>query len=237
MSKLLADQVYSTLKEEIISCAWMPGQQINQAQLAEKYSSGLTPVREALQRLVQEGYVQAIPRFGYIVSPVTISDVREIYELRHVLESAAVRLAILRASDLQLNQLSEEVHFTYRHGDRDSYHQFLIKNAAFHDRIASFSQNSRLMANIHKTLEELRRVFHLGLDLRDSAEEMYHEHLELVKAMTARDVSLAERIVRDQIFRSEERVLEALTRATSTDFSNPFSQNVLISPPKPLSEN
>ena len=69
----LADKAYEVIKADIITCVLRPGQQIAQPRFAERYGMGLTPVREALQRLAQEGFVQAVPRFGYIISPIAIS--------------------------------------------------------------------------------------------------------------------------------------------------------------------
>ena len=59
-----------------------PGQLIVQGDLAEKYNIGITPVREALRQLSQEGFVQAVPRLGYQVSQITNQDVEEIFEMR-----------------------------------------------------------------------------------------------------------------------------------------------------------
>jgi DNA-binding FadR family transcriptional regulator len=65
---------------------------------------------------------------------------------------------------------------------------------------------------VSRFLDELTRVFHLGLDLRDSAEEMRDEHLALAQALCSRDPDQAEQIVQSQIARSQNRVLEALIR-------------------------
>jgi DNA-binding GntR family transcriptional regulator len=105
MRHSLADKAYEILQGEILTCAVKPEQQIVQSQLAERYQVGTTPIREALQRLAQGGFVQPIPRFGYIVNPTPISDVHKIYELRSIVESAVARLAAVRGSQEQLNNL------------------------------------------------------------------------------------------------------------------------------------
>jgi len=207
----LSDQAYEMIKAEIITCVLEPGQQIAQSQLVERYQVGTTPIREALQRLAQEGFVQPIPRFGYIVSPITFSDVHEIYELRSILESAAARLAAIRGTDRQLQEIAKPADFTYVYKDRRSYSDFLTRNADFHRSIAIAAGNRRLADQISKLLDEMTRIFHLGLDLRDSAEEMRDEHLTLVKALGDRDPERAEQLVQSQIARSQQRVLEALT--------------------------
>jgi DNA-binding GntR family transcriptional regulator len=212
----LSDRAYDIIKNDIITCALEPGQQVAQRQLVERYGLGTTPIREALQRLVQEGLVQPIPRFGYLVNPVTLSDVREIFELRSILESGAARLAVERGSQEDLERISQEATFTYVYRDRPSYSEFLSRNAEFHRSIAVLAGNERLADQISRLLDEMTRVFHLGLDLRDSATEMRDEHINLARALSARDGDQAVQIARAQIARSQERVLEALTRRIVT---------------------
>lgn len=210
--KNLSEQAYAAVKLAIISCELAPGQQIPLHQLVEKYNFGATPIREALVRLAQEGLVQPIPRFGYIVSHVTLSDIHELYELRMILESAVARMAAVRATDEQIRKISEEAHFTYIFGDHNSYHQFLEQNSEFHLRVARAAGNKRLSNQISQVLDELTRVFHFGLDLRDSAEEMRQEHIELAEALLERDAQNAGSVVSEQIAASLERVLKALTK-------------------------
>jgi len=218
----LSDQAYNSIKEAIITCALGPGEQIVQSQLAERYGIGTTPVREALQRLAQEGFVRAVPRFGYVVTPVTFTDVQEIYELRAIVETAAVRLAAVRGTTEQLRQIAETADFTYKYRDIGSYASFLNLNADFHRSVAGLAGNARLVDQVSRLLDELNRVFHLGLDLRDSAHEMRDEHLALADALTQRDPDRAEAIVRSQIERSQQRVLEALTRGSGVGVGKGF---------------
>jgi len=204
----LADRAYATIKKDIITCVLDPGSQIAQSQLVQRYDFGITPIREALKRLEQEGYVQSVPRFGYIVTPINIKDIEDIYDLRLILEKSSVRLAAQRASDDQLARLLERANFTYRFKDTESYQKFLEMNNAFHVAIALTSGNRKLADTLADLLNQMTRIFHLGLDLRDSAEEMRHEHLALANAISKRNVDQAEQIVEDQITSSRRRVIE-----------------------------
>ncbi len=204
----LADKAYAALKKDIITCVLDPGSQIAQSQLVQRYDIGITPIREALKHLEQDGYVQSVPRFGYIVTPINIKDIEDIYDLRLILEKSAVRLSAQRASDDQLAQLLERANFSYRFKDTESYRKFLEMNNAFHVAIALTSGNRKLADTLADLLNEMTRIFHLGLDLRDSAEEMRHEHLALASAISQRNVEQAEQIVEDQITSSRRRVIE-----------------------------
>jgi DNA-binding GntR family transcriptional regulator len=206
----LAEEAYRVIKDDIITCALEPGQKIVQSELADRYQMGTTPIREALHRLAQDQLVEPVARVGYIVTPVTIADVREIFELRYILESATVRLAASRADQDHLEEIRSSAHFTYTYRDRQSYIEFLSQNARFHRKIAEVGGNRRLVSSISQLLDELTRVFHLGLDIRDSAAEMKQEHIALAEALCRRDAERAARIVQDQIERSQERILQAL---------------------------
>jgi DNA-binding GntR family transcriptional regulator len=206
----LAERAYNTIKRDILTCVLDQGTLVAQSQMVEQYDFGITPVREALKRLEAEGYVQSIPRFGFVITPITIKDVEDLYELRQVLETASVRMAIQHASNEQIAEFRRRVDFTYTFKDRESYMEFLEGNIGFHVSIALMSGNRKLAEALSRVLNEMTRIFNLGLDLRDSAEEMRNEHVALASALASREVKRAEQIIEDQIRRSRQRVVEML---------------------------
>jgi DNA-binding GntR family transcriptional regulator len=208
----LADQAYNAIKRDIVTCVLDPGLQIAQSHLVERYQMGLTPIREALKRLEQENLVQSIPRFGYVISPITIEDLQDIFEMRLILEKAAARLAILRASDEQIEAIRKNSTFTYRYQDRKSYEEFLDMNTEFHTSVALTTGNRRLSETLSRLLDSMIRIFYLGLEWKDSAEEMQQEHMTLSDALVKRDADLAEQIIEDQINHSRLRIEQMLTQ-------------------------
>jgi DNA-binding GntR family transcriptional regulator len=209
-SRSLARQAYEALKQDILTCTLAPGAQIFESDLAARYGMSKTPVREALNLLGQEGLVQVLPRRGYLVAPVTLRDVQEVFQLRLLLETAAAELAAEHITEEALRQLNALVAVRYTYRDRASYARFLRANRAFHVAVAEASGNRRLAAFVGKLLEDMERILHLGLDLRDSAEEMATEHGELVDALLKGDGALARKVVTEQLQNSRKRVLEAL---------------------------
>jgi len=206
----LANQAYSVIRKDILTCELEPGSRIAQSQMVERYNFGTTPIREALKRLEQEGFVQSLPRFGYLIAPITIKDVEDLYNLRLILEKSSIRQAIQRISDQQIEQIRAMAEFTYTFKDHESYLAFLENNVNFHVTIALTSGNRRLAEMVGSTLSAMTRIFILGLTLRDSGEEMHYEHVALAQAISARDVLLAEQLVEDQINLSRRRVVERL---------------------------
>src|SRR6185295_11391540 len=94
----LTDRVHAALREAITSGRLAPDARIKQEQIAAELGVSRTPVREALHLLEREGLVRLVPRRGAIVQGFTAADVRELYELRELLEPAAAALATVRAT-------------------------------------------------------------------------------------------------------------------------------------------
>lgn len=211
-SQSFAGQAYAIIKKDILTCVLDPGSKIAQPELVKRYDFGITPIREALKRLEQEGLVKSMPRFGYLISPITIQDVEEIFELRMILEKSAVQMAIECATDEQLASIMQHANFTYIYKDRETYLIFLEQNISFHRAIALAAGNRRLADMLTIVLGEMTRPFNLGLDLRDSAEEMRREHIAIATTLVHRDVENAEQTITAQITRSRERVVEMLNK-------------------------
>ena len=216
---LLTDRAFDRIRHDIITCAIAPGTEISEAQLVAHYKLGKAPVRMALNRLAHDGLVRAIPRRGYRVTQVTLKDIHDVFELRLMLEPAAARMAAGRVDAQRLRGLDEVCRAGYQPGDARSTSRFLEANKAFHVEIARAAGNARLAGAVEQLLDEMTRLLHLGLGLRNRSQEMQREHRALVKALTRGDGGTAERICREQIETARGMVLSAIL--TSSSVMNP----------------
>jgi DNA-binding GntR family transcriptional regulator len=223
MRATLANKAYEQIKFDIITCLYVPGQQVAQPQLVEKYKFGITPVREALHRLAQEGFLRPVPRFGYIIIPISIPDVNQIFELRSILEPAAAHIAAEVASDEALEHLIKSADFSYIPGDRQSIIDFVNNNARFHLSFAIATGNRRLVEAISRMLDEMSRIFFLGLNFREMSEEVRAEHQAIATAIYNRDPNKAEQTSREEIAHSKVRIMDVLRNRWEKDFT--FAQN------------
>lgn len=223
-------QVYDQLKRDIITCHIAPGQALFEGQLAERMGTSKTPVREALGMLVQEGFVEVQSRQGYRVTDITLADVQEVFFIRLLVEPAAAELAAERATAEQLRELQELSQKTYIFGDPETYERFIAENRAFHVKLAEASGNRRLAATLRKLLEEMQRLFYLGLDLRDSAEEQVVEHRELLEALLKGNHHVAHEIAKRQVESSRKRVMEALLNSVGTSAASKAGEVVKLRP-------
>ena len=125
---LLRDNVYESLRSDILTCRLAPGDDMREQDLAERYAVSRQPVREALLRLEREHLVTVQPRQGYRVSPISLVDARDLLRFRLALEPACVAEAIESAPDDILKALDEFRLFAGDHED------FIAYNRAFHYR-------------------------------------------------------------------------------------------------------
>src|SRR5271170_3283594 len=98
---------FDRIRQDIIGCALEPGRQVTEAELAARYALGKAPIRAALLGLCQEGLVRAIPRRGYLITPITMRDVQDVFQLRILLEPTAARLSAGRVTNEPLRRLAE----------------------------------------------------------------------------------------------------------------------------------
>jgi len=210
VSQPLSAVAYEAIQGDIIRCRLLPGAEFTENALVSRYQLGKTPVRQALARLAQEGLVRILPRRGYLVAPISIKDVQDIFALRLLLETEGVRLAAGKVDGERLRRLDEICSAGYDPGNPDSAAEFLRVNTEFHVTIAQASGNDRLASIVAQLLRDMERIFHVGLRLRNRSEEMAHEHRDLVAALVAGDGEAAKRIDAAQIEAARKMVMDGL---------------------------
>lgn len=212
---LLSERAYERVKHDIICCLIPPGAEISEAMLCAQYKLGKAPVRMALSRLAHDGLVRAIPRRGYMVTPVTLKDIQDVFELRLMLEPQAARLAAGRVDAKRLRLLDEICRAGYQPGEAKSTARFLEANKEFHVSIAQASGNARLAHAVSQLLDEMTRLLHLGLGMRNRSQEMQHEHRSLMRALVRGEGGKAETICREQIEAARQMVMKAMLNCDS----------------------
>jgi DNA-binding GntR family transcriptional regulator len=195
-SASFSQKAYEALRRDIVTCIIAPGELISQPQLVERYGIGSTPIREAMQRLVQERLIGAVGRVGYVVTPITYSDVCEIYEMRIILETAAMQLAMERGSDSELTAIADSADFRYADGDIDSELEFVGRNFAFHLSIAAVSRNQRLVDGLSQLLHQSQRILFANANSANGSLEAREGHLAIADALCARDLVRGTGLVR-----------------------------------------
>ncbi len=192
----LAQSVHRQLKADILSCRLLPGSRMAAAQLAERFEVSRTPVHEALKALCQEGLLQVLPRVGYIVTPVTVADIDEIFDLRITLEVLGAGRAAELVTDQDIARLRAQHARAEENCGRGStddpayLDSLMAGNREFHTTVAALSGNHRLARIVGGLLDEGQRIYFL----------YYHSgrppppgdpHDDVIRALAARDPAAA----------------------------------------------
>lgn len=209
------DAVHVRLREDIVTCRLTPGLRVSETILAQTYACGKAPVRAALARLRQEGWILSEARKATLITPITLQDVHELYELRLLLEPAAAKLAAGRVNASELGRLRKLANQRYVPGNARSTLTFLQANREFHLTIAHATRNSLLTRALAELLDRMTRVMHLGLALRDRTRELRHDHRSLVAALARGNAGAAESLARKEIEDSRRMVIDALLNSQS----------------------
>lgn len=206
----LGGPIHAALRRQIMTGQIRPGDRLVESQLAGRWGVSKSPLREALKALQHEGLVEAVPRRGYIVTPITVKQVQDLFDLRLILEREAAARAARTASVAQVEGLRDLVGDPYVVGDVESQNRFLTVNKQFHLAVARITGNQRLVGLLDRLLDELERLFHLGLDVRDRADALVQEHRDLVAAIADRDPGRAAAVMETQVENARQMVLEGI---------------------------
>jgi DNA-binding GntR family transcriptional regulator len=206
----ISDDVYLRLRQDIIECAFQPGERVTEAQIAEQYDVGKTPARETLRRFVMEGLVQLTETGAYQVAPITLRHVQELFELRLMLEPATVALATSRIDTTTLKRLKTLSEVRYDAKKRSSVRDFLQQNAEFHSLIAHSANNQRVATLLDQLVLECDRLVHFGVLSHPQSEQTRKEHQQLVAAIAKKDTELARDTTLKHIKATEQMVMASL---------------------------
>ena len=204
-------RAYRLLKADIVRGVFDMGEKLNENQLARRYEVGKTPIREALGMLQQEGFVQAVPRVGYLTSQLTVRDVDDIFELRLIVEGIAAEKAATTITEDALEQL-DQLRWEFQAGDREGYLKFFEENLKFHSIIASASGNRLLAQVVVGLLERMHRLVILRLDLSSTLDELVGEHRRMLVALRQRDPVKAREHMQADISGTYQVALESLKK-------------------------
>jgi GntR family transcriptional regulator, rspAB operon transcriptional repressor len=207
----LSARVYNQIKNLILCNEIMPGQKLHHQQLSERLGVSRTPIREALTRLVQEGYVSFLPNRGFTCKEIRMQEAEELYELREALEAFAVEKAIQTVSDAALRELREKMNVYGLDVQNRFTRERLIYDQDVHLAIAELTGNETLKNTLSHVFERI--VLKRRTDgLYDPARGMsaHREHLCLLEAMERRDAGQAVAILRNHIQAGKKNVMADL---------------------------
>ena len=199
--------IYSEIRSAIITGEKKPGERIDVETIKNEHGVSVTTVREALQKLGQEHLVAIRPQSGYYVMRLTLKELRDLLELREILETSAVEMAACNISDDEIKTL-EQVHKGYTGDDRESYTRYTDENRMFHTRIARASGNDELAAMLSQVHDRLARF----MVIRQAGHNIADIHNRLLEKLKSHDVKGASDAIRLEMRDTKTAILDRIMR-------------------------
>jgi DNA-binding GntR family transcriptional regulator len=209
-SRVIAD----ALRAAIVDGTLAPGAPLRQDAIARHFSVSAIPVREALRQLESEGWAKAAVHKGATVAPLSADEAREIYEIRSALESLALGLAIPHHTDATLAEARRLCKAAEGEPDPSLY---VAGNEAFHMSLYAPSGRPQLLDMIATLHRRGERYLRLKFGFPEYKGESDHEHVELLDAITRRDVAAAQVLVAAHLIGTGELIYRFLTERAQAE--------------------
>ncbi|HHT71430.1 MAG TPA: GntR family transcriptional regulator [Firmicutes bacterium] len=209
----LRERLYETLKEDILLNKYEPGEELQIDKLAQEFGVSTTPIREALVRLEGDGLVVSIPNRGVQVAPISLDDVRNLYEVRRLLEPYVAKIAARYCEEGEVEALYEKlVHLIEGPTDLAAY---INADLELHELMSQHLRNTLLKDILNQVDQHSIRVRYLAESsaggLRPEVVELVtREHLKILDAIRKRNEEKAAAATLQHLTNAEARTLKSL---------------------------
>jgi DNA-binding GntR family transcriptional regulator len=202
----LAEQVYATLKAEIHDFHLVPGDRFSEAELGTRLGVSRTPVREALFRLRNEGFLDVESKTGWFVRPIDFGKLEQLYDLRIVLELASIARLCMRSDDPAELDALKAVWLVPAAERLSDARAVGAHDEQFHATLVRAAGNAEI-ARVHwDVTERIRIVRRLDFTRMDRIEATYGEHAKILRAVIQRKADQAQLLLKTHIEQSKAEV-------------------------------
>ena len=208
---LRRDDIYRRLRQDILDCTLPPGVELYEGSLAERFSVSKSPVRDALSRLLAERLVTVVPRKGYRVAPISLSDARDLFQFRSLMEGSCARMV---SESTEREQLADLDRFR-RFGRLDDAAAFTAYNRSFHISVSRLCPNQRMREIATELIEQVDRLVLMGVRVVDEQRlgGLVREHDAIIDALQHCDGRLAGKLLTQHVGAAEKRAMALLSAA------------------------
>jgi DNA-binding GntR family transcriptional regulator len=198
----LSERAYEAIKESILETDVTKvndEDRIDERGLSESLGISRTPVREAINRLVIEGFLKVLPRKGIYVVKKTKKEILEILLVRAVLEGMAARLATEHVTDEEIQKMKELFLPFSESSSGGRFIKYADANIVFHELVLRTSQCGKLIELAGNLFDHIRWIRFRTIVFEDRFSKMQKEHMAIIEALEKREPGLAEKRMRFHI--------------------------------------
>jgi DNA-binding GntR family transcriptional regulator len=220
-------RAYDEIKRQIISLEIAPGARLDEGELTRELALSRTPVREAMFQLAAEGMVEVVPKAGFVVRPIDLLDIRQLFEAQILVVKLVSRLAAQRVSAAEIEDLREAKEAVERAYATRDYMQMTSTNAAFHRLEARAAHNRYIQGMADSINDQAQRLSYLSYTGWGSEEDsaldahlakVIEDHDRLLGALEAHDAEAASEIGVEHVLDFHTRVARFIESDAVTAF-------------------
>lgn len=215
----LAVKAYRIIHERIITLDFEPGQYLDEKRLISELGIGRTPIREALVRLASESLVKKQPNKGFIVTPLTIQNIKALFEALHIMEMGVVSLVVHQDSTKHLPLMQKAQQEFKMALDANNLLNLVWSNHNFHMYFAHCSANEYLVRSLRDVRNELNRLAYLSFsskigmnqDLDKHFQSVCREHEQIMEYLKIKELNRLKKTIEKHIQAFQRRIIIYMT--------------------------
>ena len=206
----LRELVLTSLREAIFNGTLKPRERLMEVQLAQELGVSRTPVREALRKLEQEGFINIIPRKGAYVAELSLKDIEDVFEIRIALEGLAASLCAERITGEELRELERLLLAKEIYIQHQDLQQVVVVDGDFHANLYQGSHNARLKNILENLRDQIQRYRTTSLSFPGRMDISLKEHRQILQAITKGDGAKASLLLQEHLQNTKKTLLEFL---------------------------
>jgi DNA-binding GntR family transcriptional regulator len=214
-SRHAAPQVFERLRDMVIDMTLTPGTVLSRTELAARFGLSQTPIRDALQRLGEEGLVDIFPQHATVVRPIEVALAREAHFLRSAIELEVVRTLAGRPDPVLVAKLRTNLGRQRMLVDDEDLHAFSLADQAFHQMMYVAAKVPNLWQMVRSQSGHIDRLRRLDLPSPGKRPRVLQDHVELLDAIERGDGPAAQDILRRHLSGTLSNIEDIRTRYPS----------------------
>ncbi len=197
--QLLKHKAYDAIRQRIIDLDLRPSEKLIEQRLCDQLGFSKSPIREAIQRLEQEGLVYSLPFKGCFVADINEKGIREIFQLREALEAFCIKIGCETSSKKEIQEIKKFFEKAEKALGDENLKQCYVFDRQLHELLISHSKNAKIIQTYSTLKDHLYRYWNISTLISERVAKSHEQHLLIIEALEQGDKILAETRLSDHL--------------------------------------
>ncbi len=211
----LSKRIFASIEDDILSGKYISGEKISESKLANELGVSRTPVREALNQLANEGLVELVPNRGALVKGISNDDIKEIYEIRAVIEGLAAKWATENITEQEISELKDSIDLEEFYTNKGELGNLMMIDSSFHEGIYRASKSRPMMYMLKTFHQYVRKARNMSLSVPGRAKKAFDEHTAILSAIIKGEGNRASELTTKHVRNAKKNLVKALEQKSA----------------------